>query len=171
MEEKRYSMRKSVLIRIMLFVVIPAIVAVIFYNLNIAKYKDNMTNYPYKEYEYLVEVGNNLFKEKGIININEKPKDVIIEDIEKQGENYICKLMLNNNKDDKYIPNVRVTAQLSEDFEIISLDYFLEEEYAQVIGIRIKESAWNVGGIILTVELVILAVYCLYRLAKIEKTK
>ena len=79
--------------------------------------------------------------------------------------------MLNNNKDDKYIPNVRVTAQLSEDFEIISLDYFLEEEYAQVIGIRIKESAWNVGGIILTVELVILAVYCLYRLAKIEKTK
>lgn len=168
MEEKRYSIRKSILITIMVFGAIPAIVAVIFYNVNIAKYRDNMTKYPYEEYEYLVEVGNNMFKEKGSINIDEKPKDVIM-DIKKQGENYICKFVLNNNNEDKYIPNIGMTAQLSEDFEIISLDYFSEEEYAQVIEISIKEGAVNMCASIFTIELVILAVYCLYNLAKKAK--
>ena len=135
--------------------VIPVIISVIGYNKDIAKYKDIMSDYPYDEYETLIEVGNDMFKEKGIMDITVKPKDVIINGIKRKENGYTCILTLNNDKSIWFVPDISVVIQLSKDYEILSSDYLSEEEYREFIKNSIKNNWRNNFAILMEIELVI----------------
>lgn len=146
-EKKQYSVRSRIIAIIFLvfimgviLLVIPVIISVIGYNKNIAKYKDIMSDYPYDEYETLIEVGNDMFKEKGIMDITVKPKEVIMDGMERNDNGYTCKLTLNNDKSIRIVPDISVVIQLSKDYEILSSNYLSEEEYREVIKNNIKNN-------------------------------
>ena len=149
---------KTVIISLMMMSIIPIIFSVNFYNVNIKNYQDEMSNYPYEEYNYLIEASKDMFKEKEIMDFSVKTEDVIMDMEDKQENGYICKFKLNKGKEDKFIPDISVIVQLSKDFEILSFNYLSDEEYAQVIKNSIKDRCLDYTQCVILLETLIVVI-------------
>lgn len=154
MKEKRERNQKrilanlliiGVLVVIIAMIAVPIIGATVWYKQALEEHQQELESYSTETYDYLFKSISQIFKEdEGIIDINAKPDDIIIEKIEMQDDGkFICKLYLDKGEEKKYFPNQNITAELSEDFEILctSSPYSSEEEFAKAFKTNIKNDA------------------------------
>jgi len=154
MKEKRERNKKrilanlliiGVLVVIIAMIAVPIIGATVWYKQALEEHQQELESYSTETYDYLFKSISQIFKEdEGIIDINAKPDDIIIEKIEMQDDGkFICKLYLDKGEEKKYFPNQNITAELSEDFEILctSSPYSSEEEFAKAFKTNIKNDA------------------------------
>lgn len=154
MKEKRERNKKrilanlliiGVLVVIIAMIAVPIIGATVWYKQALEEHQQELESYSTETYDYLFKSISQIFKEdEGIIDINAKPDDIIIEKIEMQDDGkFICKLYLDKGEEKKYFPNQNITAEFSEDLEILctSSPYSSEEEFAKAFKTNIKNDA------------------------------
>ena len=135
----------GILVGIIVMIAVPIIGATIWYKNTVENYQQELESYSLDTYEYLVKSVSLIFREgEGIIDINAKQDDIIIEKFEMQDDGkFICKLFWDNGEEKKYFPNPNITAELSEDLEILhtSTPYASEEEFVKAFKTNIKNDA------------------------------
>jgi len=135
----------GILVGIIAMIAVPIIGATIWYKNTVESYQQELESYSPDTYEYLVKSISQIFKEgEGIIDIKAKPDDIIIDKIEMCDDGkFICKLYLDKGEVKKYFPNQNITAEISEDFEILSTNspYSSEEEFVKAFKTNIKNDA------------------------------
>lgn len=154
MKEKRERNQKRILANLLIIgvlvvtiamIAVPIIGATVWYKQALEEHQQELESYSTETYDYLFKSISQIFKEdEGIIDINAKPDDIIIEKIEMQDDGkFICKLYLDKGEEKKYFPNQNITAELSEDLEILctSSPYSSEEEFAKAFKTNIKNDA------------------------------
>lgn len=139
-------------------IVLPFLGEVIWYDVTVDKYQEELYSYSPEVYEYLLEAINNIFKEdECVIDINAIPKDIIMEKFEMKDDRFVCVLRWDNEKNGKYIPIASMTVDISNNFEIMSITsaYSSEENFVKAFKENIKADLGNVRTAIWGVELII----------------
>lgn len=165
----------GLLIVVISMIGIPIFGATIYYKQAVSAQQQEIESYSSDTYDYLLECVSLIFREdEQVIDINSKPDDIIIEKLEMQDDGkFICKLYLEREKK-KYFPNPNITAELSEDFEILytSSPYASEEEFVKAFKANIKNDAVAVGYKIFFIFVfgLIILIYVPYTIKIIRKS-
>ena len=121
---------KVVLISI---IVVTAVSSLIYYNIMMHNYGENLESYSESAYKYLDEIADNVIGEIGI-NVAAIPEDVIEYKITYKDGKIIFKYTLDNNKGKKFTSPATMTVTLSKDFEVISKkpNFSSKEKYLKI---------------------------------------
>lgn len=100
-------------------IVVTAISSLIYYNIIMHNYGDNLEAYSESAYKYLDEIADNVIGETGI-NVAEIPEDVVEYEITYKDGKIIFKYSLDNNKGKKFATSASMTVTLSKNLEVLS---------------------------------------------------
>lgn len=119
-------------------VVVISISSLIYYNIMMHNYEQDLELYSESDYKYLDEIANNVIGKDGI-NLATIPKDVVEYEITYKDGKIIFKYSLDNNKGKIFLASASMTVTLSKDFEILSKEpnFSSKEEYAKIYKICI----------------------------------
>ncbi len=113
------------------FVIATAITILIYYNIMMSMYGENLESYSESTYKYLDDIADNVIGEAGI-NLAEIP-DIVEYDITYKGGEIIFNYSIDNNKEKEFATSASMTVTLSKDFKILSKKPNFSSKEAYVI--------------------------------------
>ena len=157
-ERRNIILAISLIIGVLIFLAAPGIITIIRYEIVLGEMQDEIESYSPDTYEYLLDAVNNIFKDEKVIDLSAKPENVIVKVLEKNRDKYICELELDEEKANKYYPNVTINVELSENLEVLSTksDYSSKEEFAQAFRSNIMDDSIEFATLISVAEILII---------------
>lgn len=186
MKEKRYfcdywfgpskSMKREVLIILLLFAFITSIGGRIAYNVMISNYEHELNSYSVEAYEHLNEIANTVIVKGVGIDLLALPEMMVFNyEITAKNDEIIFTYYLDNNDGMQFAVSAAMTVKLSNDFSIISKkpNCSSEEEYVKGIKFAIGFCSFFIGVFAWFIVIVIIWIGCIIavHISELHKNK